>query len=292
MSLNVSFSQTMTVTIRILLWTVFWISTGTVFCQTWTQTTAVDTNWSSLVSSADGSILAACGGTTNLQAIYISTNSGNAWGQTTLPMTNSTFALALSADGTRIFAGRNLPNKPEFVNTTNLTPFFYSTNSGQSWIAMGDATTNLITSVAMSGDGTVLVAALISRSGRTRLVYISTNSGANWSTNPVPAFPQCKAVANGQMVIAMLSNTLLVTTNAGTAWATNNLPGSPYSWSSCAASADGSKIALVGHYSYGGTSFALSTNAGASWNAKTVNASIYASGAIAASADGSKLILP
>jgi len=66
----------------------------------WIQTSAPNMNWSRLVSSADGAILAAA---TADGGIYVSTNSGTRWIQTAAPSTGWS-SIAMSADGTRLVA--------------------------------------------------------------------------------------------------------------------------------------------------------------------------------------------
>lgn len=271
-----------------------WCGVNSVFAQTWTQANVANTNWFGIVSSADGSILFASGGTTNGQQIYTSTNSGITWNQTALPMTNSTFGLRASADGTKVFASRNLPGSSP-RGSTNSSPFFLSTNSGATWNSIFGPTTNYTSSIAMSADGNTLAAGQWSFSVFNRCwVYISTNSGASWSTNQIGSFnPRVFATADGKTLSAMIPPVLLTTTNAGLTWTTNNLPGSPYSWNSIAGSASGTILAAVGYKSNSGTYVCVSTNAGVSWISRTVNAfGYYASGWIAISSNGSRLIAP
>src|SRR5271155_1437514 len=121
-----------TVKVQLLIVAV-WCGANSASAQTWTQTSAINTNWFGITSSADGSVLYAVGGTTNQEVIYISTNYGNTWGQTaqpmTNPLTNSMYNLAVSADGTKVFAARNLRfGLPSSTIASNY--FYFSTNSG------------------------------------------------------------------------------------------------------------------------------------------------------------------
>src|SRR3989442_1029319 len=70
------------------------------FAQSWMQTSAPITNWTSIASSADGSKLVAVA---NPGPIYTSTNSGDTWTPTSAPTTNWQ-AVASSADGGRLIA--------------------------------------------------------------------------------------------------------------------------------------------------------------------------------------------
>jgi hypothetical protein len=176
--------------------------------QTWA--TVVNTNWFSIVSSADGSILYAAGGTTNVQQIFTSTNSGVNWNPTTLPMTNSLFTLAVSADGTKVFAARNLPNGAP-PGATNSNPYFLSSDSGGTWTSIGPgSTTNRSFAVAMSADGNTLITAQWRQPNE--WVYISTNAGASWSTNQYTSSsarnPAVFATADGGKLSFLLYPTL------------------------------------------------------------------------------------
>ena len=258
------------------------------------QTSALNTNWGSMASSADGATLYASGGTSNQAPIYISTDSGNTWTQTAQPITNSLYVLETSADGTCVFAATELPGTAP-RGATNPNPFFISTNSGASWNSIGFPTTSVILSAAMSADGRVLVAGAVVPGTNLTLVYISTNSGGTWSTNQIAISSQSVAVAaNGQRILALKSSSLLTTTNAGLTWTTNALPPSPYSWTSVDSSADGTKLFAVGYKSRTGAYVCISTNEGVSWGTNTVSSSFTdtAIGSMAVSADGTRLALP
>jgi hypothetical protein len=70
-----------------------------VFAQTWTQTGASTNNWIYVASSADGSKLVAIG-----HGLYVSSNSGASWTQTSAPTNYSWFSVASSADGNKLVA--------------------------------------------------------------------------------------------------------------------------------------------------------------------------------------------
>jgi hypothetical protein len=273
------------------------------FAQTWTQTSAINTNWASLASSADGSILYASGGTTNYHKIFASTNSGDTWFETDQPATNSFYCLATSADGTRVVAARNLPpNTP--ANSTNDTPFFISTNQGASWTAFGEPTTNWTLSVAMSADGQFVVGGMMQRNpSKPGYVCLSTNSGNTWSSRQVPtiyATPCVTATSDGRKLSVLIStnsdyiNCLLTTTNAGLTWVTNTITDASlnYHWQSLASSADGTVLIVAGTYRISSKTYAcVSTNAGVSWTPQLLTSKMYIPGSVAASADGTRLAL-
>jgi photosystem II stability/assembly factor-like uncharacterized protein len=122
---------------------------------TWTQMTNAPAvyEWSSsskyIASSADGTRLAMCDTPTSWQAphIYVSTNSGDTWRETTAPG-NDWGCVAMSADGETIAA----------------TPFYapgticLSTNGGLTWTTNSPNTA--WRAIAVSGDGSRLAATM------------------------------------------------------------------------------------------------------------------------------------
>jgi hypothetical protein len=147
---------------------------------TWALTSAPITNWAAIASSADGTKLAAAvqGGSaidssghliTWLGLIYTSTNSGVTWQTTSAPGT-SWFALASSADGTRLAA----------IAVGGL--IYTSTNSGATWRPTS-APSSAWTAIASSADGRRLVAGADSSPGP---IYVSQDSGATWIPHTVP----------------------------------------------------------------------------------------------------------
>jgi len=261
--------------------------------QTWTQSIVASTNWWGVSSSADGSVLFATVGNTNIFAIYISTNSGVTWVPTTPPMTNSRFVVAVSADGNTVFAARSLPASNPW-NTTNSDPFFLSTNSGATWSSLMGSITNRSGSVAISADGRTLIGGM-----QPGWIYISTNSGAAWTSNQLGngafSIMTVFSSADGGRLSAMFGIyspcTFWTTTNSGVTWVQYSLPGLGYNWDGFASSADGNKWIAVGYYNNGPTpAICISTNAGVSWNARTVSLSgEHSFGSVASSADGTKL---
>jgi hypothetical protein len=268
-------------TVRILLLlAVDWCGTNSAFGQTWTQTSApTNADWSSIASSADGTKLAAAAGLSygGDGLIYISTNSGVDWMQTSAP-SNSWTAIASSADGTKLVAAANQDS------------IYLSTNSGFDWAATS-APTNDWTTIASSADGTKFVAA-----ANGDLIYFSTNSGADWmSANaPVAIWESVACSADGTKAIAANGSQVWISENSGTMWTQTDLPSQ--NWSSVCSSADGNRLAAVGLSitftspsggtvsTYGGVG--ISTNSGANW---TTNDNFNAN-SIASSSDGNKLI--
>jgi hypothetical protein len=255
------------------------------FAQTWTQTSVPSNDWVSVVSSADGSKLAAAGGLANGGnrnfygdgLIYVSTNLGVDWMQTSAP-TNTWSGVASSADGTKLAATAS----GDFIYT--------STNSGSDW-ATTSAPSNSWAAVASSADGATLDA-VANGDG----IYFSTNSGLDWTESdaPVTNWNSIACSADGTKAIAASSSQVWISEDSGATWIQTDLPS--LIWSSVCSSADGNKLATVGLSTtvtlpgggristYGG--FGISTDSGETWIINTN----FSANRIVSSADGNKLI--
>lgn len=258
------------------------LSMRSAFTQTWTQTTAPTNLWSAVACSADGTkVIAASGissyGNTPNGSIYISTNSGGSWMQTMAP-SNRWSSVASSADGTRLIAvAGGYPTKG---------PVYTSPDGGTTWISNKVPSLSW-NSVASSADGSRLIA--ITTLGQ---LFISTNFGANWSSNAAPGISIDPAIivassADG-MTLAAGGADMCTSTNGGQNWVTNVLsPGGFYCKGICS-SADGTKLATVN--GNGGLGYIYtSSDSGATWRVNTnVPALNWIS--IASSTDGTKLI--
>ncbi len=192
--------------------------------QTWTQTTAPITNWASIASSADGTKLAAAvqGGNAIDSgghliswpgSIYTSTNSGATWKATSAPSA-AWFAIASSADGTRLAAA---------VADSN-GHIYTSTNSGLTW-RQTSAPASEWTAIASSADGRRLLAGADTSPAP---LYVSEDSGATWLPIPVSGASYWIAVAScadGNVLAAATFNTGLYVSRSipnptlGLAWA-------------------------------------------------------------------------
>ena len=196
------------------------------------------------------------------------------WSSNDIPGVSSVSCIALSADGTKMFAG---------VNSTNT--IFISTNSGVTWSSTG-ATLHggYWAGIAASADGSRLIAAADAGG-----VYTSTDGGANWFSNNMPAASRWDFVAitpdGTKMVAAAGYNTepICVSTNSGNTWTQTSAPIGQ--WISVAMSADGS-VLLAGSFS--GIPY-LSTDSGTTWSPQT-NLPTGSWCSMAESTDGNKLI--
>ncbi|HTR41027.1 MAG TPA: hypothetical protein VMH87_05380 [Pseudomonadales bacterium] len=238
--------------------------------QTWVQTMAPVTNWSSVVCSADGVKMAAVtiGG-----ALFTSTNSGATWNQSTnAPTTNNIQQgfgaprIASSADGSKLVA------------TVYGGRIYQSVDAGSTWIQTSAPSNNWV-GIVSSADGNKLTA--LAAVFPPPNFYTSSDGGNTWQTNasPYDRWGDLACSADGNTVFACGGiGTLLVSTNFCHSWTTNSLVTESQS---AASSADGSRLLVVS----GPGALYVSTNFGLSWvliNTPKISR-------IASSADGSRL---
>lgn len=134
--------------------------------------------WTQVVSSADGSRLAAVNGgdTTAYTSVFTSTDYGVTWTKNG----NRFGALASSADGMRLIQGGG---------EATATPLQVSTDGGMTWGATSSP--NLFwTAVAMSDDGMKVVASAYGNAtaGTGDYLYTSTDGGLTWTARATDAF--------------------------------------------------------------------------------------------------------
>jgi photosystem II stability/assembly factor-like uncharacterized protein len=239
--------------------------------QNWLPANTPSLDWLSVASSADGSRLVAGG----YYALYTSTNAGADWTSNNVPSHVWT-CVASSADGNLLAAAVGYPDKGGI---------YFSTNGGDTWTPSASAPTLQWASMAMSGDGTKIMAVPAAPSP----LYMSTDSGATWTTNAFPggALSGVAASANGNQWVVIQRNggVVFVSTNIGASWASNNVGTPFFDVPSLATSADGNTL-VAGAGGNGGLIY-TSTNSGLAWTTNTVR-KVWASAA--ASADGRRLI--
>jgi hypothetical protein len=252
---------------------------------------APSNNWSYIVSSADGSKLAAgtAGG-----LIYTSPDFGVTWtAQPGSPTTNWD-ALASSADGTKLAGVVG-------DNTGSFSQVWLSSDSGVTWTAQSGVPSANAYSIACSADGTRLVV------GNNPNLYTSTNSGLTWTaqTNGVlyDGYQTWNAVASsadGTRLIAV-SDLIYTSTNSGATWMPqiNGIGHSGYqNWIAVASSTNGNNLVAAvltqpSVHTAGIGGIYTSTNAGVTWQLQTnglPNGGVQIWFSVASSADGSRLI--
>jgi len=299
--------------------------------QTWTQTSAPSTNsWFSIASSADGSKLVAVspGGGIYSGGIYISSNSGLTWTQTSAPF-NYWGSVASSADGNKLVAvsdnefggspgqiyvstnsGANwapTADGNKLVAVTFDSPpsgrIYTSTNSGTTWTQQTNAPNKSWSSVACSADGSKLV---VQNGFDFGSIYKSTNSGVTWlqagnlpfqGWGEISGMQVIASSADGCRLVAAFRGSennipvpICISTNSGTTWVATSSP-SNY-WACVASSADGSKLAAAAWNNSSVNSspgpIYTSTDSGTTWVSNNVPSQPWSS--IAYSADGGRLV--
>jgi hypothetical protein len=197
------------------------------------------------------------------------------WTQTSAP-NNYWNSIASSADGTKLVAA---------VYGGGI---YTSTNSGATWTLTSAPHSGFGAaweSVASSADGCKLVAAGCYNNP----IYISTNSGMNWSSSGQSENWQsvaCSADGSKLVAAASINGPIFTSTNFGTTWekagALSNW------WQSVASSADGNKLVAAVGGSGPAVPIYVSTNAGTTWVETAAPQKVWVS--VASSADGTKLV--
>jgi len=216
---------------------------------TWKPTGAPSNYWGAVASSADATkLVAAAAGeiwrshigllTFGSGPIYISTDAGATWTQTTAPSKNWA-ALASSADGTKLVAADGGGSSQGLIYT--------SADSGATWRAVS-ASGNHWHSVASSADGTkLLAAAMWDLNGDPGLIYSSKDSGVTWRPTGAPSnyWSSVTASADGAEVAAAgLSGAVSISVDSGVTW-TATVVASGGRMGSVAMSADGTRLVVA-----------------------------------------------
>jgi photosystem II stability/assembly factor-like uncharacterized protein len=228
-------------------------------------------SWASIATSADGSKLAAVDNSGG--GIWISTNFGTNWSQTSAPSDIAQWqSIASSSDGTRLAAVDNAGNG-----------IWVSRDSGTTWTQTPAPTDPSWNSIAASTDGARLAAV-----DDTGGIWTSPDGGKDWTETSASTNASWFAIAsssNGSKLAAVDNGGggIWTSTNFGTNWTQTSAPTDP-SWNSIASSADGTKLAAVD----AGGGIWTSPDSGTSWALTTAptNSTWYS---IASSTNGAKL---
>jgi hypothetical protein len=260
------------------------------FAQTWNPAIAPSTNWSDVVSSADGTRWFASAGAVysvpvfddpNYNSpIYCSTNSGLTWQPTLAPQTTWS-SIACSADGTHVGAAVGGFGGPIYI----------SQDSGATWNPTQAPSTNW-SSIACSAAGDKWIAAGGS------VIYTSADYGNTWVSNNIPSkiWTQVASSANGDILFtyeigyydSQIKGSIYVSTNSGVNWAPTSFP--QQEWNSIACSADGTRVVAgpIENLDFDAAPLYFSSDSGNSWTSNATPTDFWR--AVASSADGSKLV--
>ncbi|HEY1663295.1 MAG TPA: hypothetical protein VGI03_12830 [Verrucomicrobiae bacterium] len=222
----------------------------------WQQVTNLPVaNWESVAISADGNTRVAA---PDNGYVYISTNSGVAWIQT-------------SAQVVTHFAGRDIAVSTNGTVLGVLTTggVDISVNSGATW-TLRTLPKIYLSCIACSANGTKMAVCAVNGP-----IYISTNSGTNWTADgPSSTWGDIVSSADGTKLVAVDSGTegavfqIYTSTDSGLDWEAN---ATANTWQGVASSADGTKL-VAGQYmdqnnTYQGYlgSLYTSTDSGTNW---------------------------
>lgn len=178
-----------------------------------------------------------------------------------IPGTGSTtsrswYSVDMSNDGQTIIAG------------VYGTYMYRSIDGGNTFSEINSYGTGLTWNVACSADGTKMVASTVNASGSTYLgpLYISTNSGATWSTISSAGSKYWNGVSisdNGSVILGVVYKGYpFISTDSGATWVQRGNYGY-YHGGDC--SSDCSKMLVIPSGSY----VTVSTNTGLNWSQKT-----------------------
>ena len=259
--------------------------------------------WRGIAMSNDGTKMAAVAATGN---IWLSSDRGATWtansGTTGAPSSavyvfpsSSSLSFCVSGgDGTHLFLS---PRPLFFFSSPSLSTFFLLLLAFSS-ISPFPNKKNRYVSVAMSGDGTKILAA--ENNAATGKLYLSVDSGATWtpqsSASPFPTTATWNAVAmssSGSVLAAgvdsSMTGKLYLSRDMGTTWVeqAGGLP-SAARYTSITISDDGNKIAVATFSTSGDVYY--TTDGGSTWLVPAGAPTATRWQAIASSADGTKLI--
>jgi len=192
---------------------------------------------------------------TNFSGVYVSTNNGESWIQTSL---DSGLVQAVAIDGNTYFAGTRITPGPPYGS------LYISTNNGLSWTqnALNNYTIN-----AIWANGNIIY---VGTSANTPTGFFkSINYGVSWANHI--NFPVYSLAVNGNTVYAG-TGPLYISTNNGASWTTTNLNNHVIHG-----------LGLNGNTVFAGTAGAgtyRSTNNGANFTLTTLNVNVWANFAV------------
>lgn len=197
--------------------------------EVWSPTTAYG-NWTSIACSSDAVVVLATQGIQQdggYGSLFLTANSGGAWGVPAGTITGVWSSAAVSADGTVLSA-------TQIVDDTGFPgQIWTSSDSGVTWINTGPQLG--WNSVAMNGTGTLIVAAESVSSG---YVYISTDYGTTWNFTPQVGNSVAVSADGAVIAAATTDGGIYLSFDGGTTW-TLETDSPAGTWGSLALSSNG-----------------------------------------------------
>lgn len=199
--------------------------------KSWTPFTDLGkTNWSSIISSTDGTKLTAI----KYGKSYVSENSGESWTEHSIPEVSFYF-ITSSSDGSKLAA----------IAPGNSQHIYTSSDSGATWTAQTGSPKILWGFIASSANGERLLA-----SGGSK-VYISTDSGITWNTTSLPEkeWGKVTSSADGKYLAALdktyNGNAIYTSSDFGETW-TADIVSKQIKWASIILPAN-NELNLIGY---------------------------------------------
>lgn len=229
--------------------------------------------------------------------IYISSDEGWYWTKTLDAATNAFefAAVAITADGSTMYAATQGPYSSQ--NTVINGGYLYkSSDYGLTWTQLTSAGTKLWSKIAVSDDGTKLIAITEATTGYVNGIYevtknpelfYSTNSGSSWTNQRADAFWNSVTISSdgSRMWAGSLESGAWFSSNSGTTWTQKRSVGNR----SLSASADGRVVIAIE-----GSTLKMTSDTGTTWSTVTrpaagVGGTIMAG--VAVSGNGKNLVL-
>jgi len=246
---------------------------------TWALSNAPNQRWYSVSSSSDGTKLVAAA---IYAGVYTSLDSGHTWTLTSLSGGNAFALTAMSGDGHVMVAA-----------TTNSwsSNLWVSLDYGSTWTQT--SIRQWFTSVAVSGDGSRIVASSLSgvytdgsNFGTQGAIFASADHGQSWSQTSAP-IGQWSAItinSDGTKIAAAVNPGFIYTSaNSGLSWV--QAPLQSAAWTSLAMSTTGQNI--LGSVLNGGLYASL--DSGSNWTQTSAPTELWQG--VATSGDGSSVLL-
>ena len=277
------------------------------------QTDVSQKAWTSIVSSDDGTKVAA---TISNGSIWTSTTSGVTWTEQTGSGSRIWLSLASDSSGTKLVAGAfggyiytspdsgvtwnpitdagtrvwksitSSSNGEKLVAVVNNGYIYTSTTSGAVWTAQTGLGSKFWYSAASSDDGSK-VFAVENNNGAMGYIYRSMDSGITWASSTSAGLRNWQSIVSDSTGVKLAATAyggyIYTSTTSGATWATSTGAGSR-NWTSITSSANGMILAATEDSGY----IYMSLDGGGTWQ-EQVSSSLGSLSTITTSSDGKTL---
>jgi len=266
---------------------VFMSSFGQVFAVSISvdQTQLGARSWATASISGDGQtmVAASTGSSGVAKVLYTSNDAGVTWTQRISDTARNYNDVAVSRNGSILLAGGQI------TLSDRISGLLGSTDGGVNWTPFARFSNHYSwSSVALSADGSHMVAAGNNAVLGSTYFYISSDGGTTWATSTLGA-AQWQTVAmsdDGSVIlVTTLYDYMHVSMDYGATWATSTSAGQRQ-WYGADVSADGTKMVAA----VGGDGVWTSSDSGATW-VEQVDAGVAAWRSASMSADGMEIVV-